>query len=139
LAAGGDGPGELALKIHQAASSMEIDTLIGDSSKTVKDVINEKLNKERTLFDKFSGALNTVLGIIGNKDYKSFSGKYYSPYFSEISRKEFVEVFTYLILSYIDEKDIQDWIYENEATIVEFKKWSESFKWYKPKRLNLRL
>jgi len=63
------------------------------------------------------------------KDNYGFYWDYYVPYFTEMQKKGFTEVFAYIAFSSSENADVKAWLESHKNEVVGFYKWSGSFKW----------
>ena len=62
---------------------------------------------------------------------KRFDSKvFYIPYFAELKRKKYEEVFVRLILQPLKNPDNTEWLKKNILEIEKFFEWDKSFPWH---------
>jgi hypothetical protein len=91
----------------------------------------DKKNKKKTAVEQFIRKFETVCSSLKEMklDNFGFFWDYYVPYFTEMKDKNFLETFSYIAFSSIDDPDISKWLKSHKSETDKFFEWSETFEW----------
>jgi tetratricopeptide (TPR) repeat protein len=75
--------------------------------------------------------LGMLPGDEGVNDPKTFTGTYYTPYFTELKKKNFTEPFVYFLCQRTNLTGVRDWLTANRTRMQEFLAWNAAYVWPK--------
>ena len=89
-------------------------------------------NEKNTDLEKFETRIQTLFEYLKayKKDYNGFYWDFLAPYFIDLVSQKYVKTLTYYInYSMTDDKNIANWVKENEKDVDKFCNWSKNYKW----------
>jgi hypothetical protein len=91
----------------------------------------DKKNRKKTAVEQFIRKFETVCSSLKETklDNFGFFWHYYVPYFTEMKDKNFLETFSYIAFSSIDDPDISKWLKSHKSETDKFFEWSNAYEW----------
>lgn len=133
----GQKPNEINIFVNMNAKKDEgdfggVDMFLGLNAALA---ISEK-NKGKSEAEILVDQLKSFVGILTEQDIKGddkskFVWKYYVPYFAEIDKRDYVEIFIYYIIQQSKLDGVEQWLTKNDARLNEFLAWSKNYQWPK--------
>jgi tetratricopeptide (TPR) repeat protein len=102
-----------------------IDLLVGTLSAVKSDE-----DKKKTKQELFADSVSTLIAFLEeDKDLrKTFVGKNYIPFMSELKKRGYVKHFAYLILQQNGDQEAEKWLLANGDKSMEFFEWAKNYK-----------
>lgn len=125
-----DDKGNITLSLDLGAPTDEgefgaVELLIGTLA-----VIETDENKGKSEEERFADAISTLIALVEeSKDVeKTFVGKTYIPFLSDMKKKGYDKYFAYLVLQQTGNKSAEKWLIDQGEKPVEFINWARNYK-----------
>lgn len=87
-------------------------------------------NKNKTAEELFASKVDSLIEFLATdkKTRSTFAGKNYFPFMLEMKKRDFVKIFSYLVLQQAGNREAEKWLAENRPKTQQFLVWAKSYK-----------
>lgn len=93
----------------------------------------DSAHKNETKTERLKRKMESMLNVLrlGKDDGKGFFWKFYAPFFDEMEKKNYLDLYTHLAYASSNDNETNQWINENKTAIDEFYQWLKEYNWSK--------